>query len=163
MIRIAVFSDTHGDFSNIGKARAQLGRLDWLLHAGDHLADADRVGSSLGVDRKRVHAVVGNCDYPTVQPLQTTLTVQGVQILMTHGHKYGVKDDLQSVLLLGQAARAQIVIFGHTHIPLALEEEGILLLNPGSLSLPRFQDDPPSCAIVEIEGGEFNASHLFLS
>jgi uncharacterized protein len=163
MIRIAVVSDTHGDFRNVGKARAQLGRLDWLLHAGDHLADAGRVAASLGVDRSNVRAVVGNCDYPTNQPLQTILTVGGIKILMTHGHTHGVKDDLQRVFVLGQAVQARIVIFGHTHIPLTLEQEGILLLNPGSLSLPRFDDDPPSCALLEIENGQIPTSHLFLS
>lgn len=162
MIRIAVASDTHGDFSNVGKARAQLGRVDWLLHAGDHLADAARVGVSLGVEQSRIRAVVGNCDYPTLEPLQLTLTVEGVQLLMTHGHKHGVKDDLQRILMLGQAARARVVIFGHTHIPLALEEDGVLLFNPGSLSLPRLPDDPPSCGLFEIENGVVQFSHLFL-
>ncbi len=163
MIRVAVLSDTHGDFRNVDKARVKLGRVDWLFHAGDYLADAGQVAASLGVDRANIRAVVGNCDYPTLEPLQITLTVGGVQILITHGHHHAVKDDLQRIMSLGRAAGAQIVIFGHTHIPLAFEEHGVLLLNPGSLSMPRLKDNLPSCALLEIEDGVVNVSHLFLS
>lgn len=163
MIRIAVVSDTHGDFRHVGAARARLGRVDWLLHAGDHLQDAARVALSLGVDPARVRAVAGNCDHPVREPLQLQLEIGGVRIMMTHGHRHGVKEELHRIELAGREAGARAVIFGHSHIAVAFEEQDLLLFNPGSLSQPRFQGDPPSCGLFEIADKSIRYQHLFLA
>ena len=52
---------------------------------------------------------------------------------------------------------ANVVLFGHTHVPLCLEEEGVLYLNPGSLTSPR-GGSHASYAILEIEKGRAAAT-----
>ncbi len=162
MTRVAVVSDSHGDFRFVGKLRAAVGRVDWLLHAGDHIYDAPRIANSLGVEPSRVRAVAGNCDHPARDPVHQVVELDGVRILMTHGHHYGVKGDLQRLLYRGAEDGARVVIFGHSHVPINVEERGILLLNPGSLSQPRIPGDPPSAALLEIEQGQVVAQLVYL-
>ena len=45
---------------------------------------------------------------------------------------------------------ADILIFGHTHIPYLEKEEDVILLNPGSLALPKQQ--PPQATLAVIKG-----------
>ncbi len=162
MVRIAIISDTHGKFKNVGRARKELGgRLDWMLHAGDHIADAARVGVSLGVDPSRVRAVAGNCDYTTPKPEELLLEIEGVKLYLVHGHNHGVKAGLQRLYYRAQEVGARVVIFGHSHVPALVDLDGVMLFNPGSLSEPRRPGEPPSCGILEIENGEVRARHIF--
>lgn len=154
MIRIAVVSDSHGDFRHVGRLRTAIGKVNWLLHAGDHIYDAPRIANSLGIDPSRVRAVAGNCDMPARGPVHQVVELDGVRILLTHGHPYGVKETHQRILYKGAEEGASVVIFGHSHVPLMVEERGILLFNPGSLSLPRIPGDPPTAGILEIDKGK---------
>lgn len=164
MVRVAVISDSHGNFRHLGVLRSKLGgRLDWLLHAGDHMRDAERIGVNLGVDPSRIRAVVGNCDYPAREPAQELLEIGGVKILLTHGHLYGVKDTLDRIYYRAEELGARVAVFGHSHIPVSVEEGGILLFNPGSISSPRLAGDSPSCGLLEIDHGVVTARHLFSS
>ena len=56
---------------------------------------------------------------------------------------------------------ADIAIFGHTHTPLCIEEEGILYLNPGSVSLPR-QVTYRSIVILDIEDEKMQIQEIKL-
>jgi len=162
MVRIAVVSDSHGKFRNLGQARTGLGgRLDWLLHAGDHITDAARIGVNLGVDPSRVRAVAGNCDYPATKPEELLVEIDGVKLYMVHGHNHGVKGNLQRLHYRAQEVGARVVIFGHSHVPTLADIGGVMLFNPGSLSEPRRPGDPPSCGLLEIENGIVSARHIF--
>lgn len=163
MQRIAVVSDSHGNFRHIGRYRNECGRMDWFLHAGDHMKDAARIAVNLGVDPSRVRVVAGNCDYPTTQPEEITVEIEGVKLYMTHGHAYGVKSDLQRIHYRAQEVGARVAIFGHSHVPVLAEVGGILLFNPGSISEPRRPTDPPSGGVLTIENGEVTAQHIFIS
>lgn len=162
MLRLLVVSDTHGDIRNLEVLRPLLGQIDWLLHAGDHLQDAAPMAASLGVAADRVRAVIGNCDFPLREPVRELLELDGVRILLVHGHLHGVKSRYDRILYGAREAAARVVVFGHSHMPLLQDEAGVLLLNPGSLSQPRLATDRPSCAIIEIERGQISARHLFV-
>ena len=51
-------------------------------------------------------------------------------------------------------ADADIIILGHTHIPLKLEFEGIMLVNPGAVSNQKLRDSH-TCAILDIATSDF--------
>ena len=53
---------------------------------------------------------------------------------MCHGHKYGVKYGYNSIYYRGKEVRADIVLFGHSHLPIIEEYDGLTLMNPGSIS-----------------------------
>ena len=50
---------------------------------------------------------------------------------------YNVKYGLADLVRAGQEMQANVVLFGHTHIPMVDYREGMHLMNPGSLGMPR--------------------------
>ena len=122
--------------------------VDLLLHAGD-------VGELWVLDALSaiapVIAVHGNDETADAQrelPYQQVIAVGGQRILLTHAHypdraeeMESRKDDAWAPKLdrraaMGRQAGARIVVFGHTHIPMAVEHDGVLLVNPGAFGLP---------------------------
>ncbi len=127
---------------------AVLRGVDLVLHAGD-------VGELWVLDRlsaiASVVAVHGNDESADAQgelPYQQLIVAGGVRILLTHGHypdraeeMEARKDDgwqpkLARRAAMGKRAGARIVIFGHTHIPMAVEHNGVLLVNSGAIAAP---------------------------
>lgn len=162
MLRIGVVSDSHRQFTYVAAMRERCGRLDWLLHAGDHLSDAARIAADLGVDPACVRAVAGNCDFPETEPDELLLELEQVRILMVHGHRHGVKFGPQRLFYRAQEVGARVAVFGHSHVAFLADAGGVLLLNPGSLSQPRRPGDPPSCAVLELADGQASARLQFL-
>lgn len=56
---------------------------------------------------------------------------------MTHGHKEKVKEGLTNLYYKALSLSCDIVLFGHTHIPLKIQEGSIFFINPGSITFPR--------------------------
>ncbi len=98
----------------------------------------------------RVWGVRGNCDAEIDQSLlrfpilpdYALLCEGGAMIFATHGHLY--HPDCLPPLQSGD-----ILLFGHTHVPLCTRgANGILFLNPGSAAIPK-ASTPPSCMTLE--------------
>jgi putative phosphoesterase len=98
-----------------------------------------------------VSAVRGNNDrdgWAARVPDRRVLRIGGVPILVLHDVKE-LRDE--------PAPRAtQVVIAGHSHVPVVREEGGVLHLNPGSAGPRRF-NLPVSVALLEIAGGKASA------
>ena len=50
----------------------------------------------------------------------------------THGHRYHVKFGYQRLEYAAREVGAQVVLFGHTHVPYCEQYDGLWLLNPGA-------------------------------
>ena len=146
-MRIGVFSDTHGDLSLLYRLREQLEPLDAVFHCGDYAREARDIGSFFHCP---YYAVKGNCDYGSSEPLERTVTLGEKRFLLLHGHQCAGE---LAMIYKARMAGAQAVCFGHSHIPFLTWEEGILLLNPGSLSSPRGCSQP-GCALLTVENGD---------
>lgn len=133
-MRLGVLSDTHGALGEMNRALQNMGEIDALIHAGDFYADALFLKSRLNVP---LHAVAGNCDYPSGGSDELVIDINGYRLLITHGHLYRVKHGLQGLYYKARETGAAAVIFGHTHAPLNLWENEILFFNPGSVSSPQ--------------------------
>ena len=59
------------------------------------------------------------------------------KILLTHGHEFYVDFELNTLLNFARQQDCSLAVFGHTHVPLIKEANGIFLINPGSASRPR--------------------------
>lgn len=133
---IAVVSDTHRVIKYIDLAKELIEGADVLIHLGDNIDDVEVL--ERGFEGK-VYAVAGNCDYSTKYPKETIIEVNGRKIFFTHGDLYGVKNSLNNIYYRGKELDADIVLFGHTHEQIIEENRGIILMNPGSISLPKFK------------------------
>jgi putative phosphoesterase len=134
MIRLGVVGDIHGNVAALREALDQMGPIDQLLFTGD--GNRDLKARAVGVSVPVV-GVAGNCDFCTLYPNEQLLNLANRLIFLTHGHQYGVKQGLTRLALAGQAAAADLVVFGHTHLPLDDIWKNIHLFNPGSLSRER--------------------------
>jgi putative phosphoesterase len=145
-MRILCVSDTHGDTKRLRIVLAKFGaKLDMILHSGDGDEDIRRVAMEFAARRialAPLHFVRGNADADFSIPDRLLLESAGKRIFLTHGHLLSVHDDFERLLVSAKAVRADIAVFGHTHDPYWEEIQGILLLNPGSLSRPRRRDHP---------------------
>ena len=74
--------------------------------------------------------------------------------MVTHGHNYGVSMDLYGISEEAAARECEIVFFGHTHKPVIEKKNGVLVINPGSLSFPRQEGRRPSYVVMELHEGE---------
>lgn len=143
-MNVLVISDTHGLVGAVQNYAAGVD-FDYLIHLGDHNRDVEKLTLSKDV---KIITVAGNCDQSGNE--EEIINIQGISILLCHGHRYGVKNHHERLLNHAKKTGVSMVLFGHTHLPFEREEEGILLLNPGSAGLPK-GDDPATALFLKIE------------
>lgn len=130
-MRILVASDTHKDAFALRQAVMEQPKAEVILHLGDGQEESSDL--RLQFPDRMVVAVRGNCDWNSTLPPTETLTLEGKRIFMTHGHLYQVKMGYYSVCCAAREQKADILLFGHTHTPYQDYDDGLYLLNPGSL------------------------------
>ena len=133
MMRVLVISDTHGDEQALCRAVEAQPTARVVLHLGDGVREAEAAASAYP-DRE-FHLIRGNNDWSAgrAYPLTQELLLSGKRVFLTHGHGYRVKMGLYDVVCAARERGADILLFGHTHQPLTDYEDGLYLMNPGSL------------------------------
>ena len=144
---ILVVSDTHGKSERLAEVLSRA-HPTALLFLGDGLRDLAVVDEN----EVTVRAVRGNCDWfmSSDLPLSRVEVIGNTRIFMTHGHSLGVKGGLSHVLIAAAAANADVLLYGHTHVPLErtypagyLLENGERLEKPLLVVCPGSLGDPP--------------------
>ena len=103
--------------------------------------------------------IAGNNDYYVDIEGEAEFDLDGHHFFMTHGHYYYVYTGVEYLREEAQKRGADIVLYGHTHVPYMEQKEGMLILNPGSISLPRQKGRIPTYALIELmENGTVKAS-----
>lgn len=145
-----VISDIHGSYLHLEQVLKQFDEDgDYLLILGDILYhgprnplpegyDPKKVATLLNERKEKILAVRGNCDSEVDQmvlefPISADyliLPFDGYKIFVTHGHLYEEN--------LAWVGEKDVVLFGHVHVQHASYVHERLFLNPGSLSLPKF-------------------------
>lgn len=150
-MKILIASDIHGSAFYTEKLLGAWNRenADKMLLLGDILYHGPRNDLPEGYDPKRVTALLngikdkilcvrGNCDAEVDQmvlefPIMAEyclLFVNGRTVFATHGDKFNNS-------ALPPLSAGDILLHGHTHIPVCEDHGSYFYLNPGSVSLPK--------------------------
>ena len=148
---ILIFSDSHGR-TDAMLSLAAVRCADLLIHLGDNQRDVRAVARTM--PDLPVISVPGNCDFSRDPPV-VTHSSENLTLLITHGHQHRVKSGLGGLTAAARAAKAQIALFGHTHMPHHEDTGGLLLFNPGSIALPRA--GPRTYGLIEADGTRWAA------
>jgi len=160
---LALVADTHGAPHPDTSGRLRAASPDAILHAGD-------VGalSVLGdlAEIAPVHAVRGNID-GTTNDLPDELVIDLVdeargetflRLLLLHIAVYGPKLRAE-VARRARAEGAQLVVCGHSHVPFIGRDQGVTVINPGSVGPRRF-GLPIVFGLLELRDGKVKLSHV---
>jgi putative phosphoesterase len=135
---------------------SHLKKADLVLHAGDLIEPSvlDELSSYAPV-----RAVKGNVDLPEADLPQTLeFEFGGVRVAMIHDS--GRKEDRRR-RLKKRFPEVRVVVFGHSHVPFLEDEDGLLLLNPGSPT-DRRRQPRHTFALLHVEEGRVRAEILAL-
>ena len=147
-MKILVLSDSHSTLSFMRRCIDAV-QPQAVIHLGDHYDD----GTALAEEYPQIpfYQVPGNCDAHRCfipDPETRMVTFGNHRFLITHGHRHHVKQTLIRLLADARASAADVVLFGHTHVPTVFEKDGVVFLNPGSTSIPK-ENSPHSYVIYE--------------
>ena len=112
-------------------AALELHQPQQVIHLGDMMDDAEQVAEHYPT--LPFCLVPGNCDgWGVATPVKKQITLEGKSILLSHGHRWGVKSGYDTAIADARAVDADILLFGHTHVPLCQQlEDGLWMMNPG--------------------------------
>lgn len=128
-MKILVFSDSHGTIAYMEQA-IKAEQPDHMIHLGDYVKDFQKLRQQF--PHIPADFVSGNCDYGDPTPTEHCITLEGVRLFLTHGHRYQVKYMYLPAIYAALEEQAQILLFGHTHRAEYFQEQGLWVLNPGT-------------------------------
>ena len=150
-MKILVVSDTHGYNEKMYEVIEKESPFDVMLHLGDidgeHIRLRDRVDCTL-------HIVAGNNDYDLDLDRVKVIDLCGHRAVLTHGHRYRLYTGYDPLYYLAAENQAELVFFGHTHVPVVHEEGPVTLVNPGSLTYPRQHGRQSTYIVGDIQTGK---------
>ncbi len=155
-MKIGIISDVHGDSGALNRALAHFDanlEIALTLNAGDLVGRGPAQDEVVEIIRaRRIPSVRGNhdeCEYPLRAehlaylhglPLDWRGRLGGQRIFMCHGkpgnnlwglYRDHASDALLEMMLAG--LQADVLVTGHTHMPLCVRVSGGIVVNPGSL------------------------------
>lgn len=161
-MKLLFVSDIHGSFYYANKAMEifQVENADYIVLLGDELYHGARnplpkeynpveVTNLLNKFARKIIAVRGNCDsevdqmvldFPVMSDYSTIL-YNGRRLFLTHGHIYNINN-------IPKLNEGDVLIYGHTHVPLAEKKDGIFVINPGSITFPK-ENNPNTYGVLE--------------
>lgn len=150
-MRIGITGDTHGNQQAIRRIVAAAPPVELWLHTGDYSSDANFLET---LTKLPVIKVAGNGDrYDKHANPDEIFSLEDFNIWLTHGHKYFHYNNVSELAWWAGKLETQIVVYGHTHIPMFKWFGDVLLINPGSPSLPR-GGSKHSFAVLTLQKGK---------
>ena len=143
---IGLISDTHGLVRP--EVFAALDGVSRIFHAGD--VGPPGVLVELATIAP-IQAVWGNTDAPGRPDLveRLDLVIDGVRIVVTHGHEIGIVNPPR---LVGAYMHADVIVYGHTHQQLVTKAARRIVVNPGAAGPRRFKLQPSVAKLYILNG-----------
>ena len=155
-MKIIIMADTHGNYPLALRACKMAEPIDAIIHLGDGAEDVQLLEAALS---QPVISVAGNCDSGSTAPREFLWETGGKRVLLVHGDRYGVKNDLSRLEQRGLQMAADAVFYGHSHHASVKNLSGMLFVNPGTLM---DSETPTTFALLEItsEGMSVNLMNI---
>lgn len=168
-MKYLIASDLHGSAYYVKKLVdiIDIENPDHIILLGDILYHGPRNDLPEGYNPKEVICLLknhlngitfikGNCDAEVDSMVldncvfheHVLTSIKGKTIYLTHGHHHNI--DIPST-----NENYDVMIYGHTHIPLCVERNGKLYLNPGSISIPK-ENSKHSFIMIKDDAIEFH-------
>ena len=161
-MKVGVIADTHGFFHP--QIPGVFQGVDRILHAGD-------VGSHEVFRRLQQIApligVRGNYDQELAShllPDPSLIDLDGIPTLLTHrliAFEWSTGKEAFARAVHKFVGHPKLIIFGHTHFPVAEEVDHLYFLNPGYCG-PDPLEWEPSVGILELHAGEISGKIINL-
>ncbi|MBV1821507.1 phosphodiesterase [Clostridium cochlearium] len=156
-MKLFFISDIHGSSYYLEKVINiyKKEKADYLVILGDELYHGARnplpkeynpkkVAEVLNTYKNKIIAVRGNCDSEVDQmvlnyPIMSDYSIilyNNRRLFLTHGHIYN-KNNLPNI------STGDVLIYGHTHVPLTEKINNMFIINPGSITFPK--ENTPNC------------------
>lgn len=149
-MRILVISDSHGRHAAIEKAITEQPDAKHIFFLGDRLADIEYFDTFF--PDRIFHSVSGNCDFGSSVAPSGFINLYSKNIFYTHGHLHYVKGGLSHLKNAARQMGADIVLYGHTHVANTEYDDGLYIVNPGSIGQSR--NGACSYAVLDIIDGQ---------
>jgi putative phosphoesterase len=143
-VKVGLISDTHGRLRN--SVLEVFADVEVILHAGD-IGSLDIITALEAI--APVHAVHGNTDDFDIRAKygeSVIVQVAGIKFAVAHGHLL-VSPNPKS--LRAAFPQVDVIIYGHTHVPLVDRNAQPMVINPGAAGPARFQLKP-TVAILQL-------------
>ncbi|HOK57265.1 MAG TPA: phosphodiesterase [bacterium] len=173
-MKIGIISDTHGSLGGWEKGWEILKDSDIIIHCGDLFNH----GPGNPVPEKyspkellnifnslKIPLLIskGNCDSEVDQtflniPMASPFLfyqINNLRFIVSHGHIFRKEEWTE----LGKKWKVNFLISGHTHIPSLEKIENIIILNPGSPSIPK--EKIPTSAMIDLSEKSVKIYNLF--
>ncbi len=147
-MKVLIVSDTHGRNHCLIDTINRVSPIDLLIHLGDFENGEEYIKSMTNCP---VEFVSGNNDFFNGLPKDKLITIGKYKVFLTHGHRYGVNNNTRSIIETAKNHKADIVMFGHTHVPMIDISDSIWTINPGSLAFPRQSGRVPTFIIMDLD------------
>ncbi|RSK26113.1 phosphodiesterase [Bacillus sp. HMF5848] len=160
-MKLGFISDTHGGYEDLVQALNLLGGSEQICHLGDVLYHGPRNDIpetynpkkiiEILKDRTDIVYVRGNCDADVDETVlehdlsnkSRVVTFDNIKFYLVHGYEETEGERIQEAKKLG----CRVVVSGHTHVKVLKEKDGVIVLNPGSTTIPK--DGAKSIALYE--------------
>jgi putative phosphoesterase len=154
-MKILVFSDSHGQIGLMSQVIEHYkGQIQTVIFLGDYVRDCKKL--QMLYPHLQYYLVAGNCDFMSDEQEEALVNLAGAKIFLSHGHLFAVKSGYDKIAAYAHKIGANACLFGHSHVPVIFEKNGITFLNPGSITEPRGHLGK-SYAILEIVDGKIFA------
>lgn len=147
-MKVLIVSDTHGRDKYLFQTLQRVIPIDLMIHLGDFGSSEDFIKSMANCP---VEMISGNNDIFNSLPKEKIIKIGNYTVYLTHGHRYGVYYSTNQIKEAARARKADIVMFGHTHIPMIDISDDIWAINPGSMALPRQSNRIPTYIIMDLD------------
>jgi putative phosphoesterase len=147
-MKVLIVSDTHGRDQYLLETLEKVSPIDLMIHLGDFEGGEDYIRS---ITPCPAELISGNNDFFNGLPKEKLIRIGKYTVMLTHGHRYGVNYNTSSLRETAKKNQADIVMFGHTHVPMIDLSDSVWVINPGSLALPRQHGRIPTFIIMDLD------------